>query len=154
MILDSLAHASNYVHLHPLFPAAFEYLRSFDPGTPKGRYELDGNRLYVLIQHFDTAPEETRSWEAHRNYANIQYGVSGREKILHSPVADLTPIGPYNPEKDVEKFTGESAPNVSPLIVPPGSFVVFFPQDGHKACCAVDGPEPIVKAVLKVRLIG
>jgi len=154
MILDSLTHHQQYVHLHPLFSAAFDFLRAHDPATPDSRIDLDGDRLFALVQRLETAPEETRVWEAHRGYGDIQFIVSGREKILYSPVRDLTSTGPYDADKDVEKFTGESALGAVPLIVPPGSFAIFLPQDGHKPGCTVEGPEPVTKVVIKFRLIG
>ena len=152
MILDSLAHAATYAPLHPLFPAAFDYLKNFDPATPDGKYEIDGTRLYASVQRYDTAPEDTKSWEAHRVYGDIQYIVSGREKIFYAPVGELISSIPYNDAKDVEKYTAENAQNIAPHILPAGYFGVYLPQDGHKPGCAVDVPEPVVKVVIKVRL--
>jgi YhcH/YjgK/YiaL family protein len=152
MILDSLDHSAQYAGLHPLFPAAFDYLKHFDPNTPEGKYEIDGQRLFVSVQRYSTAPEETKSWESHRVYADIQYIVSGREKIFYVPVDELTPAMGYNEAKDIEKYSAEKAQNVASTIVPAGYFGVYFPHDGHKPSCMVDGPEPIVKVVVKVRL--
>jgi len=152
MILDSLAHCADYTSLHPLFPAAFEYLKGFDPGTPEGKYEIDGTRLYAVVQHYDTAPEETKSWESHQVYADIQFIVSGREKNIYAPVGELQSTGPYNEAKDVEKYSNEGVKNPATLLLPAGYFAVYFPQDGHKPSCMADQPEPIVKVVIKVRL--
>ena len=152
MILDTLNHASNYTALHPLFPVAFGYLRSFDPNTPEGKYEIDGDRLYAIVQRYETAPDEAKSWEAHRVYADIQYMVSGRERMIHAPVEELRTGAPYNEAKDVRKFDDEVVKNATSVIVFPGSFCVFLPQDGHKPGCMVGRPEPVVKVVLKVRL--
>lgn len=152
MILDSLAHCSDYTSLHPLFSVAFDYLQRFDPSTPDGKYELDGKRLYAQVQRYDTAPEETKRWESHRVYADIQFVVSGREQMLYAPVEGLRSSIPYNEVKDVEKYHDECVENATPLIVPPGSFCVFLPQDGHKPGCMVDHPESVVKVVIKVRM--
>lgn len=38
------------------------------------------------------------------------------------------------------------------FIVNKGQFVVFYPEDGHKACIAVDDPCQVKKIVLKVAL--
>ena len=152
MILDSLTHCADYVTLHPLFPAAFEYLKKFDPNTPDGKYEINGKRLYAAVQRYDTAPEETKTWEAHRVYADIQFIVAGREKILYAPVEELQSATPYNDARDVEKYNGETVKNVAVTIIPAGFFAVYLPQDGHKPGCMVDHPEPIVKVVIKVQL--
>jgi biofilm protein TabA len=151
MIIDSLANADTYKGLGPLFAAAFDYLRKFDPATPNGKYEIDGKRLFANVQRYDTAPEAEKAWEAHRIYADIQYIVSGREKILYTPVANLAAFvsAPYNYVKDVEKYTDGVKDPVANVITG-GSFGIYFPQDGHKPGSFVDGPEPVVKVVLKV----
>ena len=152
MILDTLAHSANYTALHPLFPAAFDFLKQFDPNTPDGKIELDGKRLYAVAQRYETAPDQTRLWEAHRVYADIQYMVSGRERMVHAPVEDLNASVPFNEAKDVQKFDETQVKSATSVIVAPGSFCVFFPQDGHKPGCMVTGPEPVVKVVIKVQM--
>jgi len=152
MILDSLSHCSDYTALHPLFSPAFDYLKGFDPATPDGKYELEGKRLYAQVQRYDTAPEETRKWEAHRVYADIQFIVSGRERMLYTPVEGLSSSAPYNEVKDVEKYGDDCVENITPVLVSPGSFCIFMPQDGHKPGCMADQPEPVVKVVIKVRI--
>lgn len=151
MIIDSLANSATYATLSPLFAKAFDYLRNFDPATPDGKYEIDGKRLYANVQRYETAPEETKAWEAHRIYADIQYIVSGREKIFYTPVANLAGAVsvPYNYVKDVEKYA-DGVQGAEPNVIPGGSFGIYFPQDGHKPGCFVDAPEPIVKVVIKV----
>ena len=153
MIQDRLDHSAQYAALHPLFPAAFDYLKHFDPNTPDGKYEIEGDRLYASVQRYETAPEASKAWETHQVYADIQYLVSGREKILYTPAEDFQPSTPYNPVKDVQKYDGAGVQNVTAMVIPAGSFAVYLPQDGHKPGCYVgDGPEPVVKVVIKVRL--
>ncbi len=154
MILDSLSNSDFYVSAHPLFSAAFDYLKKFDPATPDGTYELDGKNLFAVVQRYETAPEATRKWEAHRVYADIQCIIAGREKMLHAPVGELVVTAPYNEARDVEKYGDEGVTNVSPLLVPAGTFCVFFPQDGHKPNCMVERPEAILKVVMKVKVAG
>lgn len=154
MILDCLDHSADSAALHPLFPAAFEYLKAFDPATPDGKYEIEGKRLYAVVQRYETAPEETKVWESHQVYADIQYLVSGREKMLYAPVDELQSSGPYNADKDVEKYTDCGVKHVTPLLMRAGHFAVFYPQDGHKPGCMVESPEPVFKVVLKVQVKG
>jgi YhcH/YjgK/YiaL family protein len=153
MIQDRLDHSDTYAALHPLFPKAFEYLKNFDLNTPDGKYEIAGNDLYAAVQRYETAPEETKAWETHQVYADIQFIASGREKILYTPVEEFQPTTPYNPDKDVQKYDGTGVKNVTAMVIPAGSFAVYLPQDGHKPGCQVtDTPEPVVKVVLKVRV--
>jgi len=153
MIQDRLDHCADYAALHPLFPAAFDYLKNFDPNTPDGKYEIKGSRLFASVQRYETAPEATKAWETHQVYADIQFIASGREKILYSPAEAFQPTTPYNPAKDVQKYDGAGVKSVTAMVIPAGSFAVYLPQDGHKPGCRVGNePEPVVKVVIKVRL--
>lgn len=152
MIIDSLEHCADSASVHPLFPAAFEYLKNFDPNTPDGKYELEGKRLTAIVQRYNTAPEETKIWETHRIYADIQYIVAGREKILYAPASEFQETESYNETKDVQKYDGTGVKSASPIHLPPGFFGVFFPHDGHKPGCMVDQPEPVTKVVIKVQI--
>lgn len=154
MIVDSLAHSDSYLSLHPLFPAAFAYLKAFDPATPDGKYPIEGDCLYASVQRYTTAPEETKAWETHQVYADIQYIVSGAEKIFYAPAAALPEGTPYNEAKDVQKYGTGSVKDEVATVLRAGQFAVYFPQDGHKPGCLVDGSEPVVKAVLKIRVKG
>ena len=152
MIIDSLAHCGSYIPLHPLFQPAFEYLRTFDPGTPDGKYALDGDRLFAGVQRYETAPVETRRWETHRVYADIQVVIAGRELIHYAPVEALQPKTPYNEIKDVEFYDGSCVEDPLPLVLTPGKFAIFLPQDGHQPGCLIGQPGPVMKVVIKLRL--
>ncbi|MEI8233162.1 MAG: YhcH/YjgK/YiaL family protein [Verrucomicrobiota bacterium] len=152
MVLDSLTHCGSYLALHPLFPAAFAYLKAFDPATPDGKYPIEGDRLYAAVQRYTTAPEETKAWETHQVYADIQYIVSGQEKIFYAPAESLPAGAPYNEAKDVQKYGTGTLPNALATVLSAGQFAIYLPQDGHKPGCLVGQPEAIVKVVLKIRL--
>lgn len=152
MVFDSLSFSSRYAALHPRFPAAFAFLQQFDQSTSPGTYELEGRRLFAIVESNLTVPEQERKWEAHRLYADIQFVVSGRERMLYTPVENLRSEIPYNSLKDVEKFAQWTLHAPIPLDVRPGSFCVFFPQDGHKPTCLIDAPERVLKVVVKVLL--
>ena len=53
---------------------------------PVGRYELDGDNIYVLIQDQTTAPVEKKRAESHRNYIDIQYLFTGKEVQGYAPL--------------------------------------------------------------------
>jgi len=152
MIFDTLTHSTPYAALSPLFAAGLEYLQAFDPHTPDGKYPIVGDDLFAVVQRYDSAPTETKAWEAHRIYADIQYIVSGHEKMLYAPLADLGEGLPYVEAKDVQKWPEHPVPSATSIIVGPGQFTIFYPQDAHKPGCQLDAPEAIVKVVLKVRV--
>ena len=71
------------------YPAAIATALEFlaKPETaelPVGRYELDGDNIFVLIQDQTTAPVENKRAESHRNYIDIQYLFTGRKyRAMH-----------------------------------------------------------------------
>lgn len=151
MIHDLLAHASAYEKLHPDFPKAFAWLRSFDLATPDGKYEIDGPGLTAGVQRYETKPDAEKKWEAHEVYGDIQVVFAGEEICGHTDVRTLTVTEPYNPAKDVAKYAHPSAPTTR-LHLQPGAFTVFHPQDGHQPGVAVQGSAPVLKVVIKFRV--
>jgi biofilm protein TabA len=150
MILDHLHHADRSTCLHPLFPAAFQALKKLSADTPIGKIEVKQEQVFILVQNYRTSPAEEKNWEAHRKYLDIQLMLAGREKILHAPTGELSPLGPYQAEKDVQLFHHSN--HSTELILNPGDFAIFYPEDGHKPGCLVDGACEVTKAVAKVWL--
>lgn len=150
MILDSLQRASRYASENPRLAAGLRYLARFDPATPDGRHDIDGDALFALVQRYDTAPGAEKRFEAHRRYADIQYVASGRERILHAPAEDLEVETSYDAAADVVFFRDPQAS--SSLLLAAGSFAVLYPHDAHKPGCMAGGREPVTKVVVKVLL--
>lgn len=147
MIADSLRHHAFYRNLHPALPAAFDYLRHFDPATPDGRVDLDGDRVFALIQSYETVAAEQKRYEAHRVYMDLQYLVEGVERVYHLPLDRLTEEAAYDADKDVAKYAGEDA---QALVLRAGDFAIFYPHDGHKPSCADGPPGRVKKVVFKI----
>jgi len=151
MIIDTLDQSPRYTSLHPRFAAAFEYLKQLPAGQPAGRYDIDGDNCFALVQSYTTRPLAEVKFEAHRKYLDIQFVQAGRETMLWSPLRALSVVTqPYAEERDVILFAMPERP--VPVPVRAGEFTVFFPEDGHAPCLQLDGPEEIRKVVIKVRV--
>ncbi|HEX9784684.1 MAG TPA: YhcH/YjgK/YiaL family protein [Opitutaceae bacterium] len=148
MILDTLANADRYADMHPDFARGFAYLAEFSAEIPDGRDDIDGDRVFALVQTVQTAPASEKRFEAHRRYIDIQYVLSGKEVMEHSPVGDLTPSGAFDEGKDVGFFHDPAG--ATRLLVTEGTFAIFFPHDGHKPCCAAAESATVRKIVIKV----
>ena len=149
MILDLLSNAALYASISPRLAEGFRFLRSTNlSALPIGRTEIAGSSLFALVQDYQTKPLDQGFWESHRRHVDIQYVVTGAERIGHSPIDSLTVTDPFNGEKDLIKFAGTG----DWLTVREGSFTVFFPQDGHMPGIQIDGarPTPVRKVVVKV----
>lgn len=129
---------------------AFSFLRKADlTGLEKGRYELEGTDLFVNIDEYVTKNEPNTRLEAHRKFADIQYIISGAEKMGIVALDRTTMTVPYNEEKDIcfldsgdERF----------LSATPDRYFIFFPDDAHRPCLKAGGNAPVKKVVIKVRI--
>ena len=150
MILDSLSRAGLYRSLSPGIAAGFDYLAAFDPATDDGRYEIDGDRVFAMVQRYDTAPGTEKRFESHRRYLDIQLVVAGRERILHAPVEALEIVEPHDGDRDVAFYA--APPASSSCLLLPGDFALLYPGDGHKPGCMAGGRDAVVKVVVKVEV--
>jgi YhcH/YjgK/YiaL family protein len=151
MIVDQLSASAAYESLHPLFPQAFAYLRTFDPKTEDGKYELQGQDLVAIVQRYQTAASADKLWEAHQVYGDIQVVYQGLENCGHTDQTTLVVTKPYIAEKDVEKYAAPSSPTAL-LTLGRGNFAIFHPQDGHQPGVQIGAPAEILKVVIKFRL--
>lgn len=149
MILDKLENAALYEGISENLKKGFDFLKNTDLLSIEiGRYEIDGNTVFALVSEYDSKKPEDCKLEAHQVYADIQFIVSGREAIGFATLNNQTVTAEYNPDKDIVFFSGEA----TPLIMEAGLFAVFFPQDTHRPCMQIDGPEKVKKVVVKVRM--
>ena len=154
MIIDSIRNASLYYALGNRIAAALKYIESTDlPSLPKGKHEIQGDEVYALVQDYLTKPRDAALWEAHRKYIDIQFVVSGAERIGYTSLEAMNALDPapeYDEIKDVVKFDGEG----SFFIAEPGTFAMFAPQDAHMPGINISGSEPVRKVVVKVLANG
>lgn len=146
MILDTIDSAGKYLALHRGFPAALDFLRRVDLAElPPGRYEIDGQRVFALIEQAPGRGTSGARLEVHRRHIDIQVSLDGREQIGWRALADCHAIeSPYSEDRDIAFFSDRPAVWL-PLSL--GQFMVFFADDAH-APLAADGP--LHKVVIKL----
>jgi YhcH/YjgK/YiaL family protein len=146
MIADTLAHSPRYNPLHPAFARAFEFLARTDLlSLAPGRHTIDGDRIYVSIDHKDGRGREGARTEAHQRYIDIQLTLEGADEIGWMPLAGCRlPAGTYDAAKDVAFFSDRPDTWIQ---VPAGRFAIFFPEDAH---APLGGHGPLKKAIVKI----
>ncbi len=149
MIFDHIDKAASYQGLGPLFDQAFAYLKNFSHQTPDGRYALEGDRLFALVQSVQTKPAADGVYESHETYADIHFVFQGEEVIYQSPLSRLNPRGEFNAKDDYLLYDGVDE---SALHLREGYFALLLPQDGHKTGCQAEAASAIRKVVIKLRL--
>jgi YhcH/YjgK/YiaL family protein len=143
---------SGFAWLPQPFKTVIEHLRQTDfQALPVGNYDLQGKDIYVQVFDMTTKPfAETRP-EVHRQYADVQFSVCGREQIgVASDDGGNAVAEDLLAERDLLFYAGVQ--NESMLTMTPGSFAVFLPSDVHRPGVAVGGPATVRKVVVKVRV--
>ncbi len=150
MIYDTLDELEKYAGLAPTaWPKIMDFIRNFPHDAALGRHEIDGSRIYVLVQRYQPHAADYDRLEIHQKYIDIQVLLAGRETIYFDRVNDLAVTTAFNPEKDVEFFRGTPA-RVMPLHLEGGRFAVFFPEEGHIPGCGDPAGEEVLKLVVKI----
>ena len=150
MIFDHLHNARLYENLHPGLKTGLALLAdSAVLSLPDGRHLIDGERLIAMPQCYETRLASAGKWESHRRYIDIQYILQGEELMGWANTSLLKMSEPYDPARDVAFHQGAG----SLIQVPADYFAIFYPQDAHMPCLAVnDRPSPVRKMVLKIAL--
>lgn len=150
MIIDSLHKADQYSSLGNSFRKAFAYLKETDfSQLPKGRYEIDGDNIFAIVNEYDTVDAAKEQMEAHRRHIDVQYVAAGEELIGHGFLNGQTPSKAYDNENDYMLF-GEKPDFFSRLEQ--GMFAIFFPSDLHVPGIRVNAPAPVKKVVIKIKV--
>jgi len=145
-------HINNTENNH--YPAAvaraITYLAGQDlENIPAGRYQDSQTGWLVQVMDLHTQPQSENYPEAHRKFIDVQYLVSGEEYIgVATEKSSLEIHKPYDADRDIVFY--RHAPNETLLLMKPGHFAVFFPQDLHRPNCAVNQPQPTRKVVVKI----
>ncbi|MDR1632228.1 MAG: YhcH/YjgK/YiaL family protein [Dysgonamonadaceae bacterium] len=133
-----------------LWRKAFRFLA--DPEFPHlagGKYEIDGENLFVNINEYTTKNEEDAKCEAHIKYADIQFMISGEELMGLAPLSKTQNPTPYSVEKDIY-FMEPS--DMRYYLADTSRFFIFFPSDAHRPAVKVTDHAPVKKAIVKVRI--
>ena len=146
MIIDRIGNSHLYYAVHPKFKRAFDYIHQINVDTiPAGRYEIDGEAMYALVQEYNTKLKELGTWEAHRRYIDLQYVVQGVEGIGYANINQLEQ-GEYDASRDFLPLHGEG----DLVTVHSGSFVLLLPEDAHMPGMAIGSPAPVKTVVVKI----
>jgi biofilm protein TabA len=146
MILDTLDQRERYTSLHRHFARAFAFLARPDlAALAPGRHVIDGDSVYVSIDHKEGRGRDGARLESHRRYIDIQLTIEGDEEIGWQPLANCaTPAAAFDESRDIRFYDDRP---VTWLAVPAGRFAIFFPEDAH---APLAGRGLLKKAIVKV----
>ncbi len=148
MITDHIKNAATYKGISERMDKALDYLATTDLSALEvGRYELDGDNLFVLIQAYEPKNVEDGRCEAHKKYIDIQYIIEGQERMGYGIAEDMAVVDPYDDAKDryFVEWTGDFVEYSKDM------FAVFYPQDAHMPGIEIEGCSFVKKAVVKIK---
>jgi biofilm protein TabA len=136
----------------PAIQKAVSWLQSHDlAALPTGRQEIDGDRMYALVNEYLTEPKEKRRAEAHRKYVDVQCVVTGTESIGYAPLQDgLEVLEDKLIEKDAIYYKNPASE--VDFVLKSGMFAILFPWEVHRPNCSAGEAVPVRKVVLKVSM--
>ena len=148
MIIDSLENSTRIESLHPLFKRAFDYLKSIDLSLiEEGKFNIQDDDIIFSATTIPGKEKNNALLEIHHKYIDIQLPINTTEIYGWRPSSELSNLSsPYDCDKDIAFF--KDRPAVF-FAVPPGNFVVFFPEDAHAPGI---GSKDIKKIVIKIRV--
>lgn len=150
MIFDTLKNAELYYGCHAGFKAGFDFIKKvIAEGTEIGKYEIDEKNIWASVQSYDPK-EDNEKFEAHKNYIDIQFIVSGREYMEYAAIKNCEQTDDYNAEKDVVHY--KAVGDKAKLECEENTFAIFFPEDVHKPGIKLVEGVSVKKVVVKVHI--
>ncbi|WP_296915075.1 YhcH/YjgK/YiaL family protein, partial [uncultured Megasphaera sp.] len=139
-----------------LYPKAIQkgiqYLLSakLDELQPGNIYPIEGDAIFAKASDYMTEPASQRAAERHEKFIDIQYILSGSEKI---GIGRVETAGPVKEDalasKDFMKYN--TIDDEVFVTLTPGTFVICYPWDVHRANCNPEnGPVHVKKILVKV----
>ena len=132
---------------------AFNFLKTHDPKTlAPGKYVIDSANVFATVSEGVPKIKDSVRWEAHRDFNDLQYIISGKAEMGITPTDDpnLKITVPYSKEKDIEHFTVSAGDQY--YRADSSTFFIFSPKEMHRPSIQVDGDNPTKTIVIKVRV--
>jgi len=144
---NSIEFAQQYHANKAYWDKAFLFIKNSDLKTIKpGKYVIDGDHVFANITEAPSKTFEQSAWESHKKYIDLQYVITGKEKIGVSAITDALVTKPYDEARDGANYiaTGKY------FTANPNEFFLFFPDDVHRPNIKVMGYDTVKKLVIKI----
>ncbi|MEK7850901.1 MAG: YhcH/YjgK/YiaL family protein [Deltaproteobacteria bacterium] len=150
MIVTDLKHIEHQVSMTDALKKGIDFLMRPDIHLlADGREDIDGDRVFALVQRYETIETDAPKFEYHRKYIDIQYIVSGEEVIGWAPADRMKVTEAYDGDKDI-CFGIIPEGEMTPVYLKGGQLAVLYPEDGHAPKLAAGRPSHVFKIVVKV----
>ena len=140
---------SLYSNLNKYFMPAFEAIReAMASDLEPGRYDIDGDECYYMVQKYQTKPASEAKFESHREYIDIQVILKGEEIIRMESLDKLTRATEYTPDCELFEMNDE----YDSVRLATSDLMIIYPGEAHAPCLQADGADgDVTKIVVKIR---
>jgi YhcH/YjgK/YiaL family protein len=145
---------NNWQREKQVYPEAINrglaYIQAADfSGMKAGRYDIEGDLMFALLQEPTTQAWEKLRPESHQTYTDIQFLLEGEEIIRVAPWTEDAVISQEDFAARDIAFYSQIAEETA-VRLSPGGFTVFYPGDIHRPCCSAAEDRKIRKVVIKI----
>ena len=148
MIAGRLEQRERYAALHPDLKAGLDAVASLKGNADIGEYKIN-DRVTLIISTYATTLERSNKYEAHRKMIDIQYAITGQERVDWSPLQGMELSDSYEASRDRAFWIAPT--QQTSVLIGNGVFAVFFPEDAHRPCLpGAEGEETVLKATVKI----
>ena len=150
MLVTDLEHIEQRAAMSPGLKKAVGFLKSNGVrNMADGRVDIAGDRVFAIVQRYETLKPEGPKFEFHEKYIDLQCIISGEEIIGWAPLELMTITEGYNDEKDIA-FGTVAQGKWTPVKLQAGQIAMLWPEDAHAPKLAVGNPSPVMKIVIKI----
>lgn len=130
------------------FLAETDFL-AMEPGV----HPIDGEQIFAQVIDCTTEPRSAKRPEVHRKYVDVQFIVTGKERIAFYPdEGDHEVDEELLSTRDIIFYKNNPNAKEQSVLMEPGNFAVFFPWDVHIPSISIDGECAVRKIVVKVSM--
>ncbi len=152
IIFDKMSNASLYYDSHKDLELISNFVEKFnETNLDDGTYELDGKRVFAMIQSFRTKQQTSEMmFEAHKDYIDVQYIAQGIEKIRFANLSDVNLVQEqYSKGKDIAFYEGDAKLD---FVLEKGTFLLLEPEDAHLPGLSAEKDCFVRKIVFKIHV--
>mgnify|MGYP001101416201 CR=1 FL=1 len=149
MIFDKLSNYSSYFQSSEMKSIIDDVIQNYSI-TNEDRTYQKSDHYYIKVMSPETL-EVSDIIESHQKEIDIQILLKGTEKIRIFSKENVEIKSDYNPEIDCTFYNPHGEAH-SEVILQPGYFAMFFPQDVHNPLIANNGVQDLKKVVVKINV--
>ena len=145
MLVSSIKKYTDILKFYPQLEIVFDFIiKNISTKTCDGKYDIT-EEIYANVQTCLPKPTKEQLLEKHKKYIDLQYVISGNEKIGWKFFdKSCKPLKKYNRKKDIAFYSNTPDTYIN---LKKGEFAIFFPDDTHSPLCCKN---KVKKCIVKI----